>query len=85
MFNICNEKKAIQPVESACSNLPPVGKGSDLLKIPMLSKPKNPPSNTLLPSWSFLLTHHVKFKSNFWNTLSKKSSSDLPYIFFSSL
>lgn len=63
----------------------PVGSGSERLKGPILSKPKKPPSNTLFPSASFLLTHHVKLRSNFWKTLSRKSRSSRPNIFRSIL
>lgn len=51
------QKKAIHAVPSACRSVPPVGSGSDRLNGPMLSRPRKPPSNTLLPSASFLLTH----------------------------
>lgn len=94
------QKKAIHDVPSACLKLPPVGRASDRLKTPILSIPKNPPSNTLFPSESFLFTHldishctpfavsntyQVKFKSNFWKTRSRKSRSSRPKNFRSIL
>ena len=42
---------------------------------PMLSSPRKPPSNTLLPSASLRFTHHVKFRSILWRMRSRKSKS----------
>ena len=53
--------KAIQAVPSACSRWPPVGSGALRSKMPMLSRPRKPPSNTFLPNRSFRFTHQVKF------------------------
>ena len=43
------QKSAIQAVPSACSRYPPVGSGALRSNTPMLSRPRNPPSNALLP------------------------------------
>ena len=63
------EKNAIHAVPSACSRWPPVGSGALRSNTPMLSRPRNPPSNTLRPDGSLRLTHHVKLTSSFWNAL----------------
>ena len=41
----------------------------------MLSSPRKPPPNRLLPSGSWRLSHHVKLTSSFWNTRSRNSTS----------
>ncbi len=53
--------RAIQAVPSACSRWPPVGSGALRSKMPMLSRPRKPPSNTFLPNRSLRFTHQVKF------------------------
>ena len=44
----------------------------------MLSRPRNPPPNRLLPSGSCRFSHQVKFSSSFWKTRSRKSRSVPP-------
>ncbi len=61
------EKNAIHAVPSDCSRWPPVGSGALRSNTPMLSRPRNPPSNTLRPVGSLRLIHHVKLTSSFWN------------------
>ena len=39
----------------------------------MLSSPRNPPSKTLMPWLSTLLTHHAKFISSFWKHFSRNT------------
>ncbi len=70
-----SEYMPIQLVPSDCSSRPPFGSGALRSKTPMLSRPRKPPSNTLLPSASFRLTHQVKLRSSFWNTRSRNSRS----------
>ncbi len=41
----------------------------------MLSRPRKPPLNRLLPSTSSRFTHQVKFTMHFWKTDSRKSRS----------
>ena len=60
-------KKPIQAVPSACSKGPPVGKDALRSKMPMLSSPRKPPSNTLLPIGSSRFTHQVKFSNSLLN------------------
>ena len=55
---------AIQAVPSACSSWPPVGSAALRSNIPMLSRPRKPPSNTLRPDGSLRFTHQVKFSSS---------------------
>src|SRR5262249_58774799 len=50
----------------------------------MLSRPRKPPSNTLLPVRSWRFTHHVKLSSSLWNERSSQSKSPLPVRLFSS-
>ena len=57
-------KRAIQAVPSACSRWPPVGSGALRSKMPMLSRPRKPPSNTFLPNRSLRFTHQVKFSKS---------------------
>ena len=64
---------AIQAVPSDCSRCPATGSAEERSIGPMLSMPRKPPSNTLLPSLSLRFTHHVKFSSSFWKTRSRKS------------
>ena len=45
---------------------------------PMLSRPRKPPSNRLLPSASLRFTHQVKLSSSLWKTRSRKSRSPSP-------
>ena len=42
---------------------------------PMLSSPRKPPANRLLPSASLRFTHQVKLISSFWNTRSRNTRS----------
>ncbi len=56
--------RAIQAVPSACSRWPPVGSGALRSKMPMLSRPRKPPSNTFLPNRSLRFTHQVKFSKS---------------------
>src|SRR5208337_4511076 len=49
------QNSAIQAVPSACSRYPPVGSGALRSNTPMLSRPRNPPSNTFLPKRSLRL------------------------------
>ena len=46
----------------------------------MLSRPRNPPSNRLLPSESLRLTHQVKLRSSLCRIRSRKSRSRPPSI-----
>ena len=64
---------AIQLVPSDCSMNPPVGNGLERSNTPILSRPRKPPSKMLLPSESLRFTHHVKFISSLWNTLSRNA------------
>ena len=41
----------------------------------MLSRPRKPPPNRLLPSGSSRLSHQVKFSSSLWKTRRRKSTS----------
>ena len=69
--------EAIQPVASDCSSLPPTGRWDRSIG-PMLSSPRNPPSNRLEPSASSRFTHQVKFTSSLSNTRLRKSRSRAP-------
>ena len=44
----------------------------------MLSRPRKPPSKTLLPSRSTLFTHQAKLMSSLWKHFSRNSRSALP-------
>ena len=70
-------KNPIQPVASACSSRPPTGRW-DRSMGPMLSRPRKPPSNRLLPSASSRLTHQVKLISSLSNTRLRKATSVPP-------
>src|SRR4029453_14643122 len=72
------QNMAIQLVPSACSSVPPVGSGALRSKTPMLSSPRNPPSNTLSPDASLRFTHQVKFISSLWNMPSRNARSPFP-------
>src|SRR5213075_1283066 len=78
------QNNAIHAVPSACSRYPPVGSGELRSKTPMLSRPRNPPSKTLLPVRSLRFTHHVKFSNSLWNERSSQSMSPVPFRCFSS-
>src|SRR6476646_865622 len=69
---------AIHDVASDCSSVCPLGSGRDRSNKPMLSRPRKPPSNRLLPSASLRLTHQLKFMSSLWKMRSRKSQSFLP-------
>jgi len=71
---------AIHPDPSLCSSTPGMGRGSLRFRGPMLSRPRNPPSNRLLPSASLRFTHHAKLMSSLWNTRARKSRSVEPSI-----
>ena len=75
----------IQLVASDCSMWPPVGSGALRSKTPMLSRPRNPPWKTFLPSASLRLIHQVKFRSSLWKTRSRNLRSPLPVRFLSIL
>ena len=68
----------IQPVASDCSSIAPSGLGSLRSITVMLSRPRNPPSKTLLPSRSTLLTQLVKLISSLWKQRSSHSRSAWP-------
>ena len=69
---------AIQAVPSAWASRPATGSWAERSMGPMLSRPRNPPSNTLLPAASLRLTHHVKFRSSFWKIRWRNSWSRAP-------
>ena len=69
----------IQAVASDCSSSAPAGR-CERSKAPMLSRPRKPPANTLLPSASFRLTHHVKLSNSLCSMRSRKSKSLAPSI-----
>ena len=71
-------KRAIQAVPSACSRWPPVGSGALRSKMPMLSRPRKPPSNTFLPNRSLRFTHQVKFSKSLLKADRRKSTSVSP-------
>ncbi len=71
---------AIQPVPSDCSSSPATGSAAERSNGPMLSRPRKPPSNTLLPSLSLRLTHQVKFSSSLCMMRARKSMSVPPSI-----
>src|SRR5215469_9686280 len=83
MLSMLCENIAIHAVPSACSRYSPFGSGALLSKIPMLSNPRNPPSNTFLPPRSFLFTHHVKFSSSLRKQLLRNSRSPCLRMLFS--
>ena len=62
---------AIQAVPSDCSSTPCDGERRERSNGPMLSRPRNPPSKTLLPAASLRLTHQVKLSSSLWKTRSR--------------
>ena len=62
----------IQPVASDCSSTAPSGSRSLRSMTVMLSRPRKPPSKTLLPSRSTLLTHQAKLISSLWKHFSRK-------------
>ena len=66
---------AIHAVPSVCSRCPATGGCLDRSNGPMLSRPRKPPSKTLLPSASSRLTHQVKLISSLWKIRSRKSKS----------
>ena len=80
MRSIARQKNAIQLVASDCSSRYPGGGGAERSKKPMLSIPRNPPSNRLDPSASLRLTHQLKFSSSLVNTRMRNSRSRLPSI-----
>ena len=65
----------IQPVASDCSSTAPSERGSLRSITVMLSSPRKPPSNTLLPSRSTLLTQLAKLISSLWKQRSSHSRS----------
>ncbi len=69
---------AIQLVPSDCSMWPPVGRGLERSKTPMLSSPRKPPWKTLRCSASFRFTHQVKLIESFWKTRLRKVRSPRP-------
>ncbi len=69
---------AIQAVPSACSRVPPVGSAALRSNTPMLSRPRNPPSNTLCPVGSLRFTHQVKFSSSREKLFSMNGKSTSP-------
>src|SRR5664279_3171796 len=82
---ILSEYMHIQLVESDCSRMEPSGSGVFLSKSPILSIPRKPPSNILLPCSSFLFTHQVKFMSSFRKMVSRNFTSPLPVAVLSML
>ena len=80
--SIAWQYRPIQAVPSACSSVPPPGRGAERSNTPMLSSPRKPPWNRLRSSGSLRFTHHVKFSSSRWNTRSRKldvaGAADLP-------
>src|SRR5665213_147366 len=75
---IFKEYRHIQLVESDCSSREPSGRVALRSKTPILSMPRKPPSNILLPSLSLRFTHQVKLSSNFRNTVSRNFVSPFP-------
>ena len=71
------QNSAIQAVPSACSRWPPVGSGALRSKMPILSRPRNPPSNTLRPNRSLRFTHQVKFSISLLKVRLRNSISAL--------
>ena len=76
-------KRAIQAVPSACSRWPPVGSGALRSKMPMLSRPRKPPSKTFLPKRSFRFTHQVKLSSSLLKAALRNWTSASPCSDFS--
>ena len=62
---------------SDCSSVPPTGRCERSIG-PMLSRPRKPPSNRLLPSASSRLTHQVKLTSSLSKSRLRKSRSRPP-------
>jgi len=58
-----------------------VGSGELRSNTPMLSSPRNPPSNALRPEGSLRFTHQVKLSSSFWNDRSSHSTSAARLLF----
>ena len=69
------QNRATQAVPSACSRWPPVGNGALRSNTPILSSPRNPPSNRLRPKRSLRFTHQPKFAVSLPNTRFRKSRS----------
>src|SRR5215813_7097669 len=78
------QNKAIHAVPSACSRYPPVGNGELRSKTPILSSPRNPPSNAFLPVRSFRFSHQVKLSKSFRKERLNHSTSASPDSVFSS-
>ena len=76
-------KRAIQAVPSACSRWPPVGSGALRSKMPMLSRPRKPPSKTFFPRRSLRFTHQVKLRSSLLKADLRNSTSVSPRSAFS--
>src|SRR5258706_556105 len=76
---------AIQLVPSAWSRCPPVGSWALRSNTPILSRPRNPPWNTLRPSASLRLTHQVKLSISLWNTRSRNPRSPRPGLWLRSI
>ena len=74
---IASAYAAIQPVASDCSSTPPTGR-CERSSGPMLSRPRNPPSNRFDPSASSRLTHQVKLTSSLSKIRLRKSRSRPP-------
>src|SRR5271165_6775854 len=72
------ENMETHDVPSACSRLPPVGRGALRSKTPILSSPRKPPSNRLLPKRSLRFTHQLKFSISLANERFRNSRSPLP-------
>src|SRR5262249_53786791 len=73
-----SEQDPLHPVESDCSRVAPSLIRSLRLITVMLSRPRKPPSNTLLPSLSTLFTHHAKFINSLWKHRSRNVRSPTP-------
>src|SRR6476469_8471041 len=69
---------AIQAVPSDWSSEPPVGRGALRSKTPILSSPRNPPSNRLFPSLSFRFTHQPKVCISLRNDARRNVRARLP-------
>src|SRR5262249_8046584 len=65
-------------VPSACSRYPPVGSGALLSQTPILSSPRKPPSNALLPVRSLRFTHQVQLSLSLWKARSSQSIAPCP-------
>ena len=55
-----------------------MGSGALRSKMPILSSPRKPPSNTFLPNRSLRFTHQVKFSNSLLNADLRKSTSVSP-------